>query len=64
MLVSHPMLAPGNQHNNRDLSINSLNRVRSERDPGDHLFHEPEAQPNTVTARIPPEATLRGVRSS
>jgi hypothetical protein len=63
MLVSHPMLAPHTNPSRRKLSINSLNRVRSERNPGDDLFHEPEAQPVTVTARVPPEATLRGHRS-
>ena len=30
--------------------------------PGDDLFHEPEAQPESVTAGDPPEATLRGRR--
>jgi len=31
-----------------------------ERGPSDYLFHEPEAQPKIVTARTPPETTLRG----
>lgn len=62
MLVSHPMLAARNQPHRKKLPINSLNRVRSERDPGDDLFHEPEAQPKNVTAGVPPEATLRGNR--
>ena len=61
MLVRRPMLAPHTPCR-RELSIHSLNRARSERDPGDHLFHAPEAQPRSVTARVPPDATLRGDR--
>ncbi len=39
-------------------SIPSTGSAR-ETDPGDDLFHEPEAQPKCVTAGVPPEATLR-----
>jgi hypothetical protein len=40
------------------LSTTSAESAR-ERDSGDYLFHEPEAQPKCVTAGDPPEATLR-----
>ena len=54
-LVGHPMPrtrrpAPAA----RTGPIHSLNRVHSEQDPSDDLFHEPEAQPKCVTAETLP----------
>lgn len=63
MLVGHPMLATLRHVGHNGLSINSLTRVCSERDPGDDLFHEQVAQPNAslpgILSRPPYAATTR-----
>ena len=41
----------------RGPSIPSIESAR-EQNPGDDLFHEPEAQPKSVTAGVPPETTV------
>jgi hypothetical protein len=65
MLVGYPMLRA--QHpapaGTGAPSIPSIESAR-EQDPGDDLFHEPEAQTDIVTAVILPETTLRGRHSS
>ena len=58
--IGQTPLAPANAHGP---SIPSTESAR-EQNPGDDLFHEPEAQPNFVTAGIPPETTLRGHHSN
>jgi hypothetical protein len=47
------------RHPNRSPSIPSNGSARK-KNPGDDLFHEPEAHPKNVIAGVPPEATLRG----
>ena len=64
MLVGHSMLwtqTPAPAESSAP-SIPSTESAR-ERDPGDDLFHGPEAQPKSVTARVPPETTLCGHHS-
>jgi len=64
MLVGHPMHRT-HETTPVDASAPSIPSTESaqEQGPGDDLFHEPEAQPDFVTAGTPPEATLRGHHS-
>ena len=51
-----PIRAPARR---RGPSIPSTESVRDQ-NLGDDLFHEPEAQPQSVTAEVPPETTVGG----